>query len=100
MRVAKRRRWCVTLMIGAVLAGGWASAQQSTLKAPVPEAGALGQPKSSRQIGAPDEATRAAIPPDNPQTPEKIDLGQKLFFDARPKHNKGHQFLGSAFSLA
>jgi cytochrome c peroxidase len=70
-------------MIGAVLAGGWASAQQSTLKAPVPEAGALGQPKSSRQVGAPDEATRAAIPPDNPQTPEKIALGQKLFFDAR-----------------
>jgi cytochrome c peroxidase len=70
-------------MIGALLAGGWASAQQSTLKAPVPEAGALGQPKSSRQIGAPDEATRAAIPPDNPQTPEKIALGQKLFFDAR-----------------
>jgi cytochrome c peroxidase len=83
MRVAKRRRWCVTLMIGAVLAGGWASAQQSTLKAPVPEAGALGQPKSLRQVGAPDEATRAAIPPDNPQTPEKIALGQKLFFDAR-----------------
>jgi cytochrome c peroxidase len=83
MRVAKRRRWCITLMTGAVLAGGWVSAQQSTLKAPVPEAGALGQPKSSRQVGAPDEATRAAIPPDNPQTPEKIALGQKLFFDAR-----------------
>src|SRR6266850_1918950 len=28
-------------------------------------------------------ATRAAIPPDNPQTPEKIALGQKLFFDGR-----------------
>jgi len=27
--------------------------------------------------------TRAAIPADNPQTPEKISLGQKLFFDRR-----------------
>jgi cytochrome c peroxidase len=84
MRVAKRRRLCVTLMVGAVVAGGWASSQQSTLKAPpIPAAGALAQPKSPRQIGAPDDATRAAIPPDNPQTLEKIALGQKLFFDAR-----------------
>jgi cytochrome c peroxidase len=71
-------------MIGAVVAGGWASSQQSTPKAPpIPAAGALAQPKSPRQIGAPDDATRAAIPPDNPQTPEKIALGQKLFFDGR-----------------
>ena len=27
--------------------------------------------------------TRTAIPPDNPQTPEKISLGQRLFFDRR-----------------
>jgi cytochrome c peroxidase len=84
MRVAKRRRLCVTLMVGAVVAGGWASSQQSTPKAPpIPAAGALAQPKSPRQIGAPGDATRAAIPPDNPQTPEKIALGQKLFFDGR-----------------
>jgi cytochrome c peroxidase len=71
-------------MIGAVVAGGWARSQQSTPKAPpIPAAGALAQPKSPRQIGAPDDATRAAIPPDNPQTPEKIALGQKLFFDGR-----------------
>jgi cytochrome c peroxidase len=31
----------------------------------------------------PDGAVLAAIPPDNPQTPEKIALGQKLFFDGR-----------------
>ena len=31
----------------------------------------------------PVDATRAAIPADNPQTPEKIALGQQLFFDAR-----------------
>jgi cytochrome c peroxidase len=84
MRVAKRGRLCVTLMVGAVVAGGWASSQQSTPKAPpIPAAGALAQPKSPRQIGAPDDATRATIPPDNPQTPEKIALGQKLFFDGR-----------------
>jgi cytochrome c peroxidase len=29
------------------------------------------------------EATRAAVPADNPQTPEKIALGEKLFFDGR-----------------
>jgi cytochrome c peroxidase len=34
-------------------------------------------------VGAPVEMTRAAIPADNPQTPEKISLGQKLFFDRR-----------------
>ena len=27
--------------------------------------------------------TRQAIPADNPQTPEKIALGEKLFFDGR-----------------
>jgi cytochrome c peroxidase len=83
MRVAKGRRLCVILIIGAVLMGGSAGSQQTTLKVPIPEAGALGQPKSPQQVGAPDAATRAAIPADNPQTPEKIALGQKLFFDAR-----------------
>jgi cytochrome c peroxidase len=58
--------------------------QQTTLKTPpIPEAGPLARPKSGRQVGAPAAATRAAIPPDNPQTPEKIALGQKLFFDGR-----------------
>jgi cytochrome c peroxidase len=31
----------------------------------------------------PVEATRAAVPGDNPQSPEKIALGQRLFFDGR-----------------
>jgi cytochrome c peroxidase len=43
----------------------------------------LAQPKSMRQVGLPEAATRAAIPPDNPQTPEKVALGQQLFFDTR-----------------
>src|SRR5271157_673830 len=55
---------------------------QVTLKpASIPEAGVLGQPKSQQQVGLPVDATRAAVPSDNPETPEKIALGQKLFFD-------------------
>ncbi len=50
---------------------------------PIPKSGPLAQPKSTHQVGVPAAATRAAVPPDNPQTPEKIALGQKLFFDGR-----------------
>jgi cytochrome c peroxidase len=50
---------------------------------PIPQAGVLARPKSLQQAGAPLDATRAAMPPDNPQTPEKIALGEKLFFDGR-----------------
>jgi len=50
---------------------------------PIPEAGPLAQPKPLDQVGLPAELTRQAIPPDNPQTPEKIALGEKLFFDGR-----------------
>jgi cytochrome c peroxidase len=58
--------------------------QQAALKLPpIPEAGPLAQPKPLRQVGAPDGGNRAVIPPDNPQTPEKIALGEKLFFDGR-----------------
>jgi cytochrome c peroxidase len=40
-------------------------------------------PKSLKQVGLPVAATNAAIPADNPQTPDKIELGRKLFFDGR-----------------
>ncbi len=50
---------------------------------PIPPDGPLARPKSLQQIGVPVEATRIAAPPDNPQTPEKIALGEKLFFDGR-----------------
>jgi cytochrome c peroxidase len=49
----------------------------------IPEAGPLAQPKSLDQVGLPVELTRPAIPADNPQTPDKIALGEKLFFDGR-----------------
>jgi cytochrome c peroxidase len=50
---------------------------------PNPETDPLAQPKSLQQVGAPIEMTREKIPADNPQTPEKISLGQRLFFDRR-----------------
>jgi len=58
------------------------SAQPSNLP-PIPKPGPLAQPRSLQQVGAPADETRAAIPADNPQTPEKIALGEKLFFDGR-----------------
>jgi cytochrome c peroxidase len=50
---------------------------------PIPRAGPLARPRSPQQVGLPAELTRSVIPPDNVQTPEKIALGQKLFFDGR-----------------
>jgi cytochrome c peroxidase len=50
---------------------------------PIPNTSELAQPRSLGQTGLPVEATRTAIPPDNPQTADKIALGQKLFFDGR-----------------
>jgi cytochrome c peroxidase len=50
---------------------------------PIPEAGPLASPRSLQQVGLAVVATRAAIPRDNPQTAEKIALGEKLFFDGR-----------------
>ena len=50
---------------------------------PIPAAGPLARPRSLHQVGLPAELTRKAVPPDDPQTPEKIALGQRLFFDGR-----------------
>jgi cytochrome c peroxidase len=50
---------------------------------PIPKPGPLALPRSLQQVGAPVDQTRAVIPPDNPQTPEKVALGEKLFFDGR-----------------
>jgi cytochrome c peroxidase len=49
----------------------------------IPKAGRLAMPRSLQQVGLPIAATQATIPADNPQTPQKIELGQKLFFDGR-----------------
>jgi len=77
MRVA-----LVSVLAAALLTIGW---QRTAIlkELPIPKPGPLAHPKSIHQVGVPAAATRAAIPPDNPQTPEKIALGQKLFFDGR-----------------
>ena len=60
-----------------------ANAAASDQPPPIPKPGLLAGPKSLQQVGLPQDAVRAAVPPDNPQTPEKIALGEKLFFDGR-----------------
>ena len=72
----------VSVLAAATLTVAWPRAARVKVP-PIPEAGPLAQPKSIHQVGVPAAATRAAIPPDNPQTPAKIALGQKLFFDGR-----------------
>ena len=60
------------------------SAKKESSKQPsTAETDPLAQPKSLQQVGVPAQLTQEAIPPDNPQTPEKISLGQKLFFERR-----------------
>jgi cytochrome c peroxidase len=60
-----------------------ASPPTLTKAPPIPAAGPLAEPKLLEQLGVPVEATRAVAPADNPQTPEKIALGERLFFDGR-----------------
>jgi cytochrome c peroxidase len=50
---------------------------------PITTDGPLAAPKALNQVGVPVEATRAVVPADNQQTPEKFALGEKLFFDGR-----------------
>jgi cytochrome c peroxidase len=75
-----------TCAIGLIIIVLWTRAAATPPKAaqpPIPKIGPLAQPRSLQQVGLPLDLTQAAIPPDNPQTPEKIALGQKLFFDGR-----------------
>ena len=50
---------------------------------PIPNASELAHPRPLEQRGLPAEATRAAVPPNNLQSVDKVALGQKLFFDGR-----------------
>jgi hypothetical protein len=65
----------VTLILGCERSAKRAS--PSLARTPATD---LSAQKSLQQVGAPVEMTRAAIPADNPQTPEKISLGRKVFF--------------------
>jgi cytochrome c peroxidase len=79
VRMASGLEPCALMLIAALFiatplrAGEVASAAESP----------LAQPKSMQQMGLPQAETLATIPVDNPQTPAKIELGQRLFFDAR-----------------
>jgi len=57
--------------------------QQDDHAASIFEPGPLAEPKSLQQTGVFADTTRATIPSDNPQTPPKIALGQRLFFERR-----------------
>ena len=57
--------------------------QQGDHAASIFEPGPLAEPKSLQQTGVSADTTRATIPSDNPQTPAKIVLGQRLFFERR-----------------
>jgi cytochrome c peroxidase len=63
--------------------GGQVGPQTQSYLLPIPNASELARPRPLEQAGLPAEATRAAIPPGNPQTADKVALGQKLFFDGR-----------------
>jgi cytochrome c peroxidase len=77
-------------------------ADQGAQPTATPRPEAFARPRSLHQIGLPIAATLAAIPPDNPQTPAKIALGQQLFVDGRLSvdgtvacstcHNPAHAF--------
>ena len=74
------------LMILVIITYAGAANTSSTKTAsqpPIPKADPLAQSRSPQQVGLPVDQTQAVIPPDNLQTPEKIALGQKLFFDGR-----------------
>ena len=70
-----------TAIASVVLVGlAWAGAgRPRTIPRPVD----LAAPRSLDQVGLPRDATRALIPADNPQTPAKVALGERLFFERR-----------------
>src|SRR5437868_263592 len=76
---------CASFVVVALIAmpGDTSASSRLARPPPIPKSGPLAQPRSTRQVGLPSDKTLAVIPPDNPQTAEKIALGQKLFFDGR-----------------
>lgn len=62
------------------------TAQSAQTTAPLPSLpipGPLAKPRSLKQVGLPLLQTLAETPEDDPQSPQKIALGEKLFFDPR-----------------
>jgi cytochrome c peroxidase len=72
------------LIVGLIsLAADPSASGQHASPPPIPKPGPLAQRRTTKQAGLPVDKTLAAIPPDNPQSAEKVALGQKLFFDGR-----------------
>ena len=64
-----------------------AFAVSSLALGPIPPDDSLARPKSPHQVGFPVALTDSVIPKNNPQTPEKIALGEELFFEGRLSAN-------------
>jgi cytochrome c peroxidase len=67
----------------AALLVGCGSTNQAARSTLDPPTGGFNLISVAHQVGLPVAATLAAIPADNPQTPDKVALGAKLFFDRR-----------------
>jgi cytochrome c peroxidase len=81
---SRKKRALILVVMVAGIFGCERSAKKASSQLPlIPETDPLAQPKSLQQVGVPIAMTRGVIPADNPQTPEKISLGQRLFFDRR-----------------
>jgi cytochrome c peroxidase len=70
-------------VLGGCRGGGSTGPQTKPSLQPIPHADELAQPRPLTQTGLPRDATLAAIPPENPQSPDKVALGEKLFFEGR-----------------
>ena len=76
--------WVCVIMLMIRYAGAEDTPPQRTAPPPILAAGPLARPKSLQQVGLPAAQTQAAIPADNPQTPEKIALCQKGYYPHSP----------------
>ena len=74
MQRARSFIWLVLFVAIAATRPGVAGAQSSD---------PLAEPKAHDQVAFPADLYSWVIPPDNPQTPEKVALGKLLFFDPR-----------------
>jgi cytochrome c peroxidase len=83
IRILRLPRVWITLSILSLARLVLAQTPATNAQPPIPKPGPLAAPRSLQQVGLPRDQTRAMVPPDNPQTPEKIALGEKLFFDGR-----------------